>query len=195
MKKEIKNSLLAVVLFSTLMSYAGDFSKTANDKKENITNVSFNNLKQGSVLIIKDENGLLLYKELIEKSGDYSKGFDLTALPNGNYYFELNKDVEIKIIPFQVKSNVVVFSKENEQLIIKPFVEKSGNMVLVSKLALNEKPLKIKIYYQDSSLVFEETLENKQLINRKYDFSSSEKGAYRMVIFSEGREFTKEFKI
>jgi hypothetical protein len=195
MKKVIKNSLLAVVLFSTVISYAGDFSKTANDKKENITNVSFGNLKQGSVLIIKDNNGLLLYKELIEKSGEYSKGFDLTALPNGNYYFELNKEAEIKIIPFQVKSNVVVFSKENEQLIIKPFVEKNGNMVLVSKLSLHENPLKIKIYYQDTSLVFEETIENKQLLNRKYDFSTSEKGTYRIVLFSEGREFTKEFKI
>ena len=68
-------------------------------------------------------------------------------------------------------------------------------MVLVSKLSLHENPLKIKIYYQDSGLVFEETLENKQLLNRKYDFSTSEKGAYRIVLFSEGREFTKEFKI
>ncbi len=195
MKKVIKTSLLMVVLFSTLISYAGDFSKTANDKKENITNVSFTNLKQGSTLIIKDENGLLLYKELIEKSGDYSKGFDLTALPNGNYYFELDKEAEIKVIPFQVKANVVVFSKENEQKIIKPFVVKNGNMVIVSKLSLRENALKIKIYFEDSNLVLEETLENKQLLNRKYDFTSSEKGSYRMVLYSEGREFTKEFKI
>jgi len=195
MKKVIKKSLLMVVLFSAVISYAGDFSKTEKDNKENITNVSFRNLKQGSVLIIKDQNGVLLYKELIEKSGDYSKGFDLTTLPNGKYYFELDKVTEIKIIPFQVKSKVVVFNKEKEQLIVKPIVEKNGNMIVVSKLALNKNPMNVKIYYQDLDLVLEETLENINSLNRRYDFSTSEKGTYKMVFSIDGKSFTKEFKI
>lgn len=195
MKKVIKKSLFMVVLFSAIISYAGDFSKIENDKKENITNVSFSNLKQGSVLIIKDLNGVLLYKELIEKSGDYSKGFDLTALPNGKYYFELDKVTEIKIVPFQVKSNIVAFNKEKEQLIVKPYIEKNGNMIVISKMTLNKKPINIKIYYQDLDLVLEESLENTKSLNRKYDFSTSEKGTYKMVVVSEGKSFTKEFKI
>lgn len=195
MKKVIKKSLLMVGLFSALISYAGDFSKTTTANKENITNLTFRNIKEGSVLIIKDQNGLVLYKELIEKSGNYSKGFDLTTLPNGDYYFEMDKQTEIEIIPFQVKSNMVIFNKEQEKVINKPFIIKNGNVLQVTKLSLNQKPVEIKIYYQDSSLAYKETLENTLVLNRKYDFSTSEKGNYRIVLIAEGREFAQAFKI
>ena len=43
-----------------------------------------------STLSIVDMQGLALYKEAIEQNGFYSKGFDLTTLPKGDYFFELN---------------------------------------------------------------------------------------------------------
>jgi len=195
MKKVLKTSLLVVVMFSTIISYSNEFSTTTNDKKENITNLTFKNVKQGSVVQIKDQNGLLLYKELIEKSGNYSKGFDLTKLPNGDYYFELDKELEIRVIPFQVKFNIVTFAKNEEQVINKPFVRINGNNVFVTKLTLEQKPLKIKIYNQDSNLVFEETLDESQVLKRKYDFSIAERGAYRMVLLTDGRKYSKGFDI
>jgi hypothetical protein len=195
MKKVIKSSIVFALFFTTVLSFANDFSTKVNDVKDNITNLTINNVSEGSILWIKDQNGLLIYKELIEKSGDYSKGFDLTALPNGDYSFELEKEVAIKIIPFEVKSNIVAFKKEEERTIIKPNFVQKNDVILVSKLVMTESPVEIKIYFENSDLVLEEFFTDRSEIQRKYDFSSSEKGNYKIVIKSEGRLFSKTIAI
>ena len=98
-----------VTMFATLLSFANDASlfNIKNDAER--TSLTLYNVKEGNLLSIKDNNGIILYKELIQESGTYTKGFDLTALPNGAYVFELSKDFEINSIPFTVKSKVVVF--------------------------------------------------------------------------------------
>lgn len=195
MKKVIKKSLVLVVLCTTMLSFANEFSIATNDIRDNITNLTLRNVEVGSILWIKDQNGLLVYKELIEKSGNYSKGFDLTALPNGNYSFELEKETEIKIIPFQVKSSVVIFNKKEEKVIMKPFVIKKGNFVVISKLSLEENPMEIKIYFENSDLVYSEMMNKGKVFQRKFDFSTSEKGTYKIVTKTEGREFSKTVKM
>jgi len=195
MKKVINTSIVFALFFTSLLSFANDFSNEVNDVKDNITNLTINNVKEGSTLWIKDQNGLLIYKERIEKSGDYSKGFDLTALPNGDYSFELEKEMAIKIIPFEVKSNVVAFKKEEERTIVKPVFVQNKDIILVSKLLMEEKKLEIKIYFENSDLVLEEFFTDVASVQRKYDFSSSEKGNYEIIIKSEGRVFSKTITI
>jgi len=162
-----------------------------NDPKNRIkkTTFSLNHVKTGNQLKIKDLNGIILYKEDIKTSGTYSKGFDLTSLPNESYVFELEKDLEIKSFPFTVTSQTVVFEKE-ETIIHKPFVTVKDNYIYVSKLALNEEPLDIKIYYQEASdLIYSEKVENTKNIQKIYKLKSTAKGDYKIVLTSNGREY------
>ena len=62
----------------------------------------------------------------------YNKGFDLTSLPNGEYYFELDKDIEVQVIPFQVKMNKVEFLKEKETKFFKPIIRFKDNKILLT---------------------------------------------------------------
>ncbi|MGB5463221.1 MAG: hypothetical protein WBM92_07640 [Aureibaculum sp.] len=195
MKGLVKTNLVIVVMFTTMLSFANEFTTLTKEKTKKITNVTFENVKKGSMLLIKDHYGLILFKELIENSGEYSKGFDLTALPDGNYYFELYKEVEIKIIPFEVLSNVVAFDKTKESTINKPFVTFKEGRLLVSKLALENQPLEIKIYDKDSNLIYSEKLLNGKILERIYDVSKVEKGNYKIVMKSDGREFVKRIEI
>ena len=195
MKGLVKTNLVIVVMFTTMLSFANEFTTLTKEKTKKITNVTFENVKKGSMLLIKDHYGLILFKELIENSGEYSKGFDLTALPDGNYYFELDKEVEIKIIPFEVLSNVVAFDKTKESTINKPFVTFKEGRLLVSKLALENQPLEIKIYDKDSNLIYSEKLLNGKILERIYDVSKVEKGNYKIVMKSDGREFVKRIEI
>ena len=195
MKGLVKTNLVIVVMFTTMLSFANEFTTLTKEKTKKITNVKFENVKKGSMLLIKDHYGLILFKELIENSGEYSKGFDLTALPDGNYYFELDKEVEIKIIPFEVLSNVVAFDKTKESTINKPFVTFKEGRLLVSKLALENQPLEIKIYDKDSNLIYSEKLLNGKILERIYDVSKVEKGNYKIVMKSDGREFVKRIEI
>lgn len=196
MKKVIRTGVMILAIFATVSSYANKVSYASIEKNIKKTTLTLNNLKRGHQLIIKDAHGIVLYKEYIKDSGQYSKGFDLTSLPNGNYYFELDKDLEIKTIPFKVLSNEVVFEKKDETTIFKPVVRTKGNFVFISRLSLNEKPLEYKIYYEDShDFMISEKFENEKSIERIYNFSKAQKGMYKIVFKTEGRIFIENIKI
>ena len=200
MKNVIKNTkkgILMVTMFATLLSFANEVSFYSIKNDANRTSLTLNNVKQGNLLSIIDNNGIILYKELIQKSGSYSKGFDLTTLPDGGYVFELDKDLEINSIPFMVNSNEVTFNKELEKTIFKPYTKVIGNVAIVSKLSLNEEPMKVEIYFNtlDSTwpeLVYSETVKNTTNINKVYRLTGLGKGTYKFVYTTEGRVFTKE---
>ena len=103
MKKVIKKSILTVVMLTALLSNASEGSSFIPKKENDIakTIVTIKDVKEGQGLIIKDLNGIVLYKELIKETGMYNKSFDLTALPDGDYFFEVEKGYGNRNHPFQ----------------------------------------------------------------------------------------------
>ena len=178
-----------LAMSASLLSNANEGSSFI-PKKEIIT---INDVKEGQSLIIKDLNGVILYKESIKESGLYSKAFDLTNLPDGSYFFEHEKDLEIKTIPFNVKSNKVTFEKEKETIIYKPHIRVKNNYVFINKLALDKEPLDVKIYSEDNQLIYSEKITNTITIEKAYKLSSNE--SYRMVLRSNGREYYKNITL
>ena len=188
-----------LVVFGLMMSLsisANDIEKTIKVKEENVTSMSFEKVEQGSTLQIKDQNGLVLYKEVIAQSGDYSKGFDLTALPNGDYFFELNSESKIVVIPFNVNASTVLFDKDSKEFIYKPVVRTKDDMVYVSRTVLEHTPLSYKVYYSDNyDLVHTAKFNEMEEVKKAYDFSTAKKGNYVFVFESKGRKFSKKIKI
>ena len=202
MKKEVKTGILLVTMLATMLSNASKPEMAEKNFKIENTTLSINNVKQGQQLIIKDSNGIVLYKEMIDRSGVYKKGFDLTSLPNGEYYFELDKDTEVQVIPFKVAMNKVEFLKEKETKFFKPVIRLKDNKILLSRLSFNQKPLEVKIYYEDNSyyssdylLLHSEKFKDTKVIERVYELDKSKKGSYKVVVKTEGREFTESITI
>ncbi|PTX64170.1 hypothetical protein C8N46_101781 [Kordia periserrulae] len=189
MKKRIHYIVCILLMLISVQSFAHRATET------NLV-VTFEKVKKGHELVIKDANLLIVYKEVIQKDGNYSKGFDLTALPDGEYTVELDKDVQIVIIPFTVSSNTVTFQKENETVVYKPMVRLEGNHLFVSKLSLDAEPLQIKLYYtasfqQGRELIFKEEVKNTKIVERVFQLSKEEKGKYMITFQSQGRTFTE----
>ena len=196
MKKLTMKSLIVLGLCTSLMSHANNNHEILKEKVPTVTNMSFKNVKQGSKLAIKDDNGLVLYKETIVKTGKYSKGFDLTSLPNGDYYFELDTDLKIVVIPFNVVSNQVKFKKEEKSTIYKPIVRVKDELVYVSRPSFDETPIDVKIFFSENyELIVSENFDEGTELKRVYDFSTSVKGTYVFVFNAEGRKFSKTIKI
>lgn len=196
MKNLVRKSLVVFGLMMTLSISANEIKITTKVKDEKVTSMIFNKVERGSTLRIKDQNGLVLYKEIIEEAGDYSKGFDLTTLPNGDYYFELNSESKIVVIPFNVKANQVLFDKNSEEFIYKPIVRTKDNLVYVSRTDLEHSPLSYKVYYsQNYDLVHTAEFNEMQEVKKMYDFSTAKKGNYIFVFESNGRKFSKKIKI
>lgn len=138
MKNLIKNSIVIVVLFTTPLINANEISSLRNLKDQKTTMLTLLNVKKGNKLIMKDAFGKVLYRQSISNSGEFVKGFDLTSLLNGKYYFLLKGDLQKKLIPFRINNNKLEYNKEQETTI---------NMVLTQpkkkvKTSKTEKPIK-----------------------------------------------------
>lgn len=192
MKKVIRNGVLMLSVFATMASYANKVSYASITNESKTTTLLLKQVKKGHRLIIKNENGVVLYKEHIKDSGAYSKEFDPTTLPDGNYVFEIEKDVEIKTIPFKVSTNKVTFNKDEEITIYKPVVFKRGDLVYISRSSFTEKPLEYKIYYADNKdVIASEKFKDDETVERIYNFSKARKGTYKIVFKTEGRVFVQ----
>jgi len=197
MKTAIKKSLVLVaLLFAATVSYGNEISGNTNDGKSSTTNVTFNNVKKGSILSIKDMNGLVLYKESIKEDGKYAKGFDLTSLPDGSYYFELNKEVEIKVVPFIVAASVVTFDKTTESRIFKPVVYFKDEKVYISKMSFEQEVLDVRILTEDGETIHTEKIEKEgNILGKVYDISKLENGRYTIVMKTKERRFVENIQI
>lgn len=192
-----KKVFLMVALLATVMGYANDRSFYITKGDANKTVLTLDDVKEGNLFTIKDENGVVLYKEAIQQSGVYKKGFDLTSLPDGSYFFELNKDMEITTIPFIVKASEVLFEKENAQTVFKPLTVLKNNRLFVSQLSLDKEPLEIKIYQDGGAysspfqLIYEETISDTKTIERVFKLVNFSRGQYRIVYKTKGKTFVE----
>ncbi|MDO5971962.1 hypothetical protein Q4Q35_19345 [Flavivirga aquimarina] len=190
--KKIRKSLLVVTVFTAVIGNASEISSFVIEKDLKGSALTIDNVEEGDLLSIKNYKGIIIYKETIQSSGTYEKGFDLTELPDGNYFFEIDKDLEIKTIPFSVKGSKVVFNKNNEGIIFKPFIEERNNLVYVSKFAPNLEPLEISIYgkYDDGTfgLLHSEKVEGDLTIQKLYKL---EKGIFKIILNSNNKVYTK----
>ena len=198
MKTTIKNSLVVMAMLGAITGYAN--LKPSSDvlidpiKK---TIIKLDHVKEGQLLLIKSKTGTILYRESIQKTGLYKKEFDLTTLPDGEYFFELDKDLEITIIPFNVKNSQVVFNKKEKKSIFKPVIRTESNMLFLNKLCLNKEPMEIKVYFDSGKyeLIYSEDITGIQKIEKAYRLLENVKGNYKVVCKTEGREFINYFKV
>jgi len=184
-----KKGILMVALLATVIGFASE-AKTLVKIASKKTALILNNVKKGNQISIKDNNGLVLYKELVETTGTYKKGFDLNQLPDGDYFFEVEKDLEIKTIPFMVNSNGIIFNEKKEATIFKPFIKIKNGLALVTKLSPNRETVMISVFTDHNDnfqLVHSETIEDIQVMERAYKL---EKGKYKIVINSNDKEYT-----
>ncbi|AEH00978.1 hypothetical protein [Lacinutrix sp. 5H-3-7-4] len=198
MKKAVKNHLVLVALLVTMVNYAANITTLNNDDDSKKTVLTLENVKEGQQLLIKDNNQIILYKENISKSGDYKKGFDLTSLPDGEYFFELNKETVIEVIPFSVINNIVDFKKTKKTRIFKPHVETRNNTVYVTALSLNASPVNITIFYDNvgsKETIYNETIKDTMDIQKAFALDATKKGKYIFLFKTENRTFSNYIKL
>ena len=194
MRTTIKTILLVTLMFGTLISYANEDTKSTSKVAVKRVKVEYKAVKKGHALTIKNENGITIYKQVIQNSGTYSKTFDLTNLEDGLYITELEKDYEIVIKKIEVKDGFVTFLKEENKTIFKPVIRTEGDLVLISKIAFNKQPIKVVLYYYNN-VILSEKMEGKDILNRVYKLSETKKGAYKVIVYTDNRMYVRDFTL
>lgn len=192
--KTLKKITLLLLMLTSTLSFAKENKVLKIKTSAKLAVLEFQNVREGQELLVKDENGLIMYSETIQESGDLSKVFDLKKLKDGFYSIELDKDFEIVIQPFEIKNNTIQFDNNFERKIFKPLVNVDYNTLKVSKLSLDNSPVQIEIYFGDE-LIHSESIQNEKIINRIYKLSKKTKGEYHTVVKSNDRRYVEYFKI
>lgn len=191
--KTIKRKVLIVsFMLATFINYANnsDLKNTIDAKK---VTVVFNDVKKGHQLTMKNEQGVVIHLERVIKKGDLVKTFNFSTLENGNYTLELDKDFQIVIKFLKVKNKTVIFNKNVSKIIFKPFIRNKENIVLISSITFDKKPLEIDIYY-DNEIIYSETATSNSLVNRVYRLDKKMKGDYIVIVRNNERMYRNEFK-
>ena len=194
MMKTIKTKVLAVVfILGAFVNYANntDLNSVLNAKK---VTIEFNDAKKGHVLTIKDKEGTILYLENVIKEGKLVKNFDFSKLENGNYSLELNKDFEIIIKTLEIKNNKVLFNEDSKKVIFKPVIRNKENILMISQIAFDKKPIKVVLSFDDE-IIYSETIKSEAILNRVYKLEREVKGSYKVIIYNNNRSYVHDFKI
>ncbi len=193
MKTIIKKYLVTFTILVSLANYAteNNISTPIDGKK---VKVEFIAVKKGQVLSIRNANSIIMYSDVIEMAGNYARTFDLTGLENGKYRIELEKNFETIIKPFLVKNRLVTFLPEENKTIFKPVIRIEDNLLLISKISLENQPVKITLYYKGDVIYTENTRDGK-ILNRVFRLLKNKKGNYTVAISANEKKYSKRFKI
>jgi hypothetical protein len=190
--KTIRTLFLVAVMLTIVTSYANE--KAIETASKGITLFEFSNVKKGHQYTILDNQGVELFTETIKRNGTFAKRFDFTALNDGSYTIELEKDFEIVVTPFIIQSNNVIFLESKEKIIFKPVVRFENNQLLISQLSLDKQPLEIKLYY-NGERIFKDQLIGDKILTQVIKLSTQERGDYHLSMSFGGRTFIKNFEL
>ncbi|MFB9109848.1 T9SS type A sorting domain-containing protein [Flavobacterium gyeonganense] len=113
MKKTLKLSVIAAVLFSGISTYAIDGSEggTLHVIKGNGNKVTFglNNITKANLSIYDDE-GNLIYSERASGKDGILKTFSFEEFPSGTYFLKVEDNVKTTTHEIVIKGNIAVLS-------------------------------------------------------------------------------------
>lgn len=193
--KILKNISIVALMLTTLFSYASDEAEILALGKNKKVKVVFEDVHQGEVLVVKDLNGTILHKEVISEDGTLSRVFDFSNLENGNYEIDLDKESEIVRKPFSIESNSLVFKNDITTLYHKPLIQTTKNIIKVSKLNTLDKAAIVSLFYNNEEVFNENLSKESAHLTKLYTLKDYQNGAYKVVVKSEGKTYTKEFNL
>lgn len=192
-----KKLLMIVMVMTSFLSFGNTesgFENSITILNKTQLKVMFKDVKKGQVLTIRSENGRKLYSETITKNGNLVKVLDLSYLEKGNYKIELDQDYQIIVNEVKVADDKVTFTENNGKVIFKPVIRTENELLMISKIAFDEKPLQIAIFFKDE-VIFSETLKSDSIIEKTYRLQKNIEGPYKVVLYNNNRSYTHNFKI
>lgn len=185
MKTFIKSILVVAVMLVTYTGYANEISKDYS---------TFKYVNKGHKLSVTDASGEIIFNGNIKHNGNLVRLFDFTQLNDGVYTVEISKDFEIEVVDLKVSKKNVTILTTTQKKIFKPVIRTEKDLLIVSKIGLDTNEMKVELFFGDE-LIHNENVEGDKVLNRVYKLDYTLAGDYTAVIKSNGRVYTKTFRL
>ena len=190
MKKLFKRVVLIVVMVTALIANGTNVTVNINEKSKTINLKIDNNDGELKISII-DVKGIVLHSEMYQGT-KFSKNFDFKTLPNGSYYFEVEGETKVKVIPVTVSSVVVKLIEDTNEVYFKPIIRRVEDKIFISKLNLAKDVLAITFYDEEGYLLYNEEIKDDLNLSKILNIKHLTKGEYSLVLKSSGKTFIEK---
>ena len=192
MRNTIKIIAALLIVISAAKSNAntdstsvGIFCKVVAQEKEDSFKLIYQGTKKGNVSIQWiDNNSQVLYKENLKSSESFVKQYDLTTLPDGEYTIKLKAD------DYEFTKEVVLgVDKANVKMSVRNLGERK---VLLTGYPTVRTNLSIVVLNDQSERIFQQSLENATVVQKKFVFNQVDTRSVTFVIYSNDKFISQQ---
>jgi len=193
MKTLSKKLMMAAAMFLSTSSFAAAGEGVVMEVTgTNTFKLILNDLQQGLTVQLKDQFGYTLHEEVVQGTA-YGKEFNLSALPNGQYFLELDYSAKVDIYPLFIENGRVTKAKLRE--VFKPVVNLKGENLSITHLAPRKSALRVMIYNENQEVILNDTMSGDISLGRIYDLSELKEGEYQVYLASEGHNYQHNLRL
>lgn len=194
MKTLSKKLMMAIAMFLSTSSFAAAGEGVVMEVTgTNTFKLILNDLQQGLTVQLKDQFGYTLHEEVVQGTAAYGKEFNLSALPNGQYYLELDYSTKLDVYPLSIDNGKVTKTELRE--VFKPVINIKGDDLRITQLAPRKSALRVMIYDGNQQVILNDTMSGEISLGRIYDLSKLKAGDYQVYLASEGHSYQQNLRL
>lgn len=194
MKKLIKSTVVASVIFFSLSSFANDSQprlSSENNGKSLILKMQETKVNDQVQLLDADTN--IIYSEENIKD-NYVKRFNLNNLESGLYFLQVGNLTEATTFTLKIANEGVsiISTKETKT---KPVLRKVGDKVLLNLFNQDKKSVDIKILDGSDNVVHKQKVVGQLLVEKAFNFENAVANVYTVIVTDGDRTYYQNILI
>lgn len=144
---------------------------------------------QKTVNII-DGNEQVIYSDKIEASSLYSKRFDFSKLPEGDYFLKIEDSLKVTVYKLVINKSDVIVGERKEN--VKPVFRTKDGKLFVNLLNLDKEEVKIKVVDSEGRIVFQEIIKGEAKVEKVFNFQDAYENTYTILVEDKNDTYYEE---
>jgi len=157
--------------------------------------IQLSDIKYDTKCLLKNQQGVILYKEDIARAQIFQRSLNLIELPDGTYELQIEDDYKTETTSLTKSNGKVMAANQIKITTFKPQIVLKDTQLNVSLLALNNEKLTVSILDENQNIISEKKLSGSVNLGQSYDLSQLNAGDYTIQLYTNGKIYDKLIKL
>ena len=153
--------------------------------------IQLSDIKYDTKCLLKNQQGVILYKEDIARAQIFQRSLNLIELPDGTYELQIEDDYKTETTSLTKSNGKVMTANQIKITTFKPQIVLKETQLNVSLLALNNEKLTVSILDENQNIISEKKLSGSVNLGQSYDLSQLNAGNYTIQLYTNGKVYDK----
>jgi len=153
--------------------------------------IQLSDIKYDTKCLLKNQQGMILYKEDIARAQIFQRSLNLIELPDGTYELQIEDDYKTETTSLTKSNGKVMTANQIKITTFKPQIVLKDTQLNVSLLALNNEKLTVSILDENQNIISEKKLSGSVNLGQSYDLSQLNAGNYTIQLYTNGKVYDK----